>query len=116
MGDKTQTRAGQALTEISNAMVALHREQFGRGPGAAKTTIDGELVVCTLSDVFTQVEKTLIAAGKFDHVRETRTLHQAAHEAEYRQRVEEITGREVKAVMCTVHADPDLAVELFLLG
>jgi uncharacterized protein YbcI len=103
------------LAAISNAMVALHREHFGRGPGAAKAYLTGDLVVCILTDVFTQVEKTLIQAGRVEHVRETRMLHQRAMEAEFRRPVEELTGRTVVAFMSTVHFDPDLAVEIFLL-
>src|ERR1700761_5876924 len=52
------------LTEISNAAVALHREHFGRGPGAAKTHVTDNLVVCVLNDIFTPLERTLIDAGQ----------------------------------------------------
>jgi hypothetical protein len=49
-------------------------------------------------------------------VRQSRALHQAALEPEYKARVAAATGREVRAVLCSVHADPDLAVEVFLLA
>jgi uncharacterized protein YbcI len=116
MTEQEITRSGQLLSDLSNAMVALHREQFGHGPGAARTTIDGNLVTCMLTDVYTQVERTLIDAGEFDHVRKTRSLHQAALEEKYKDQVETITGRRVEAVMCAVHADPDLAIEIFVLA
>ncbi|HZO07452.1 MAG TPA: Na-translocating system protein MpsC family protein [Solirubrobacterales bacterium] len=115
MATKQTAKGGQALTEISNAMVALHREHFGRGPGAAKTILDGDVVVCVLTDVYTQVEKTLIEAGQVEHVRETRALHQTAIEEQYKRRVEEITGRRVNAFLSVVHVDPDVSVETFLL-
>jgi len=116
MAEQETAKGGQVLTDLSNAMVALHREEFGRGPGAAKSVVSDGMVVCVLTDVYTPVEKTLIAAGRFDHVRETRTLQNEAREAEYKGRVEEITGRSVSAMMCSVHADPDVAVEIFLLA
>lgn len=116
MVEKQIPTGGRALTELSNAMVALHREHFGRGAGAAKSFIADEIVVCVLSDIYTQVEKTLIRAGQADHVRETRALHQTALEDEYKSRVEALTGRHVDAFLSVVHVDPDLAVEFFLLG
>jgi uncharacterized protein YbcI len=96
-------------------MVALHRDHFGRGPGAARTFVADDLVVCTLTDVYTQVEKTLIRVGHVDRVRETRTMHQLAMEQEFRAPVEQLTGRKVVAFVSSVHFDPDLAVELFVL-
>ena len=104
------------LAELSNAMVALHREDFGRGPGAARSFASDGMVVCVLTDIYTQVEKTLIRAGQFDHVRDTRALHQEALEADYKRRVEEVTGRPVEAFLRVVHVDPDVSVEVFLLS
>jgi uncharacterized protein YbcI len=96
-------------------MVALHREHFGRGPGAATSVYVDDLVVCTLTDIYTQVEKTLVRAGNRDRVRDTRLLHQLALEPEFKRPVEELTGRAVSAFVSSVHFDPDLAVEVFLL-
>jgi len=47
------------MAELSNAMVALHRRYFGRGPGAAKAIVADDMVVCTLTDIYTPVERTL---------------------------------------------------------
>ena len=81
------------LTEISNAAVALHREHFGRGPGAAKRHLSDNLVVCVLTDVFTPFERTLIDAGQEERVRETRAIHRAATEDVYKLRMEAVLGR-----------------------
>jgi uncharacterized protein YbcI len=116
MAGKETPRGGQALVELSNAMVALHREYFGRGPGAAKSFINDEMAVCVLSDIYTAVERTLIAAGQAEHVRRTRGLHQEALEDEYKTSVEAIVGRRVEAFLSVVHVDPDVAIEVFLLG
>jgi uncharacterized protein YbcI len=115
MAEQQTPKGGQVLTELANAMVALHREHFGRGPGAAKAIVDGDVVVCVLTDIYTQVEKTLIEAGQAAHVRATRALHQAAIEDQYKDRVEAITGRKVSAYLSVVHVAPDVAVETFLL-
>lgn len=104
------------LAEISNAAVALHREHFGRGPGAAKTHLTDNLVVCVLTDVFTPLERTLIEAGQETRVRETRAIHHAATEEAYAERMEAVLGCPVEAHMSTVHVDSDIAVDIFVLG
>jgi uncharacterized protein YbcI len=110
------TAARPQLTDISNAAVALHREHFGRGPGAAKTHVTDNLVVCVLTDVFTPLERTLIDAGQEARVRETRAIHHAATEDAYKGRMEEVLGQPVEAHMSTIHVDPDVAVDIFVLG
>lgn len=116
MVDGQATAARPRLTEISNAAVALHREHFGRGPGAAKTHITDNLVVCVLTDVFTPFEKTLIEAGQEERVRETRAIHRSATEDVYKSRMEEVLGLEVDAHMSSIHVDPDVAVDIFITG
>jgi uncharacterized protein YbcI len=114
--DGQATSARPQLTEISNAAVALHREHFGRGPGAAKTHVSDNLVVCVLTDVFTPFEKTLIDAGQEERVRETRAIHRSATEDVYKQRMEEVLGHRVEAHMSSIHVNPDVAVDIFVLG
>jgi uncharacterized protein YbcI len=116
MVGKDTPKGGSALVELSNTMVALHREYFGRGPGAAKSFIADEMAVCVLGDIYTPVERTLIQAGEAEHVRRTRGLHQEALEREYKASVERIMGRPVTAFLSVVHVDPDVALEVFLLG
>jgi uncharacterized protein YbcI len=110
------TRGSRSLSELSNAMVALHREAYGRGPGGARSFFSEDIAVCVLSDIFNQVERTLIDAGQADHVRRSRMLHETAIEAEYRAAVEAILGRRVEACMSVIHVDPDVAVQTFLLA
>jgi uncharacterized protein YbcI len=114
MADGQVTAARPQLTEISNAAVALHREHFGRGPGAAKTHITDNLVVCVLTDVFTPFEKTLIEAGQEERVRETRAIHRSATEDVYKGRMEAVLGLKVEAHMSSIHVDPDVAVDIFV--
>jgi uncharacterized protein YbcI len=113
--DGRETATRPRLTEISNAAVALHREHFGRGPGAAKTHISDNLVVCVLTDVFTPPERTLIDAGKEERVRETRAIHHSATEDIYKGRMEAVLGQSVTAHLSTIHVDPDVAVDIFVL-
>jgi uncharacterized protein YbcI len=113
-GDLTVGRP--QLTEISNAAVALHREHFGRGPGAAKTHVTENLVVCVLTDIFTPLERTLLDAGQEARVRETRSIHHTATEATYRARMETVLRRPIEAYLSTISVDPDIAVDIFVLS
>jgi uncharacterized protein YbcI len=77
--------------------------------------MQGDLLISTMTDVFTPVERTLIDSGNVERVRETRLVHQLALREELERRVEELTGRRVRAFVSGVHFDPDMAVELFYL-
>src|SRR3954466_16398369 len=111
---------GQALTgpvasEISNAVVRLLREHFGKGPTQAKTLLHDDVVVTVLRGGFTQAEQTLYKAGRADVVHESRRAMQDVLEREMRAAVERLTGRRVSAFMSANHHDPDVSVEVFML-
>lgn len=61
------------------------------------------------------MEKTLVKSGETKTVYDMRASFQDAMAGEFRRVVEDATGRKVIAYMSTVHVDPDLAVEVFLL-
>jgi uncharacterized protein YbcI len=111
----TRSARGEMLARVSNSLVRLHSEYYGRGPTKAKTYLQDDVLFAVLSDIFTTVEKTLIDVGRGEHVRETRHVFQLAMEKRFCQAVEEITGRRVLAFMSQTHIDPDLAVEIFML-
>lgn len=112
----SQRRASSPLVDFSNTMVALHREHFGRGPAAARAYIADGFAICVLTDVYTKVEQTLIDAGRLDHVRDTRLLHQESLEEEYKSAAEAALGRRVIAFVSATHAEPDVEIEVYLLG
>ena len=74
-----------------------------------------DTVVCILRGGFTTVERTLLDTGEVESVYQMRRSFQQAMESEFRQVVEDATGRKVIAYMSSIHIDPDLAVELFVL-
>jgi hypothetical protein len=51
---------GDVLTAISDGMVALLKEFYGRGPTRAKSYYEDDLVVCVLRGGFSRVEQTLL--------------------------------------------------------
>lgn len=106
---------GKVAAAISNAIAGMHHEYYGRGASRTRTVVDRDYVICFMEDVYTPVERTLIDAGKFDTVQETRSAFQATMSDKFTGAVEELTGRKVVAFLSQVHVDPDLSIETFML-
>jgi uncharacterized protein YbcI len=106
---------GAELAEVTKGMVSLHRRFYGKGPTKARTHMVDDTVVCILEGGFTTVERTLIDEHDVDAVLKVRRSFQSAMEHHFTEVVEEVLGRKVIAYMSQIHADPDLAVELFVL-
>jgi uncharacterized protein YbcI len=106
---------GRLLAEITNRIVALMRQHFGRGPIKAKTYVLDNLIVCVLSDGFTAIERTMIEGGEPDRVLEIRRDFQRMMEVRYSEMIQELTGRTVLAFLSQSHVEPDLTVEMFLM-
>ncbi len=100
---------------ISRAMVRLYKNQFGRGPTKARTHIHGDLVVCTLEDSRTPVERRLAEMGEHQRLRDTRLYFQHATESEFRGVVEEVLGRQVRAFISGIDTNKDVSAEVFYL-
>ena len=103
------------LAQISTGLVQLHSQYYGKGPTKAKTHMVNDTVVCILRGGFTTVERTLLDTGDSESVYRMRRSFQQAMEEEFRHIVEGATHRKVIAYMSSIHVDPDLAVELFVL-
>lgn len=106
---------GEALAEISNALVGLHKRFYGKGPVRAKTFLVDNTVLCLLEGGFTIVERTLIDIGRDEVVRDLRHNFQLAMQEQFTEVVETRLNRHVVAYLSQVHTDPDIAVELFML-
>jgi uncharacterized protein YbcI len=61
---QTQSAHGDALTAISDGIVALLKEYYGRGPTQAKSYYEDDLVVCVLRGGLSRVEQTLLEGGR----------------------------------------------------
>jgi len=96
-------------------LVQLHSRYYGKGPTKAKTHLVDDTVVSILRGGFTRVERTLVDTGELESVYQMRRSFQQAMESEFRQVVEDATGRKVIAYMSSINVDPDLAVEIFAL-
>jgi uncharacterized protein YbcI len=110
------TLDGSLRARISNEMVRLHSEYYGRGPTKARVYADGDLVAVVLEETFTPAEKTLIARGESEGIQDIRRRFQRAMADQFRSIVEQATGREVRSFLSETDLENDIAVELFLLG
>jgi uncharacterized protein YbcI len=101
---------------VSNAMVKLYKELFGRGPTKARTNFAGpDLLITSLEDTFTPSEKALVEMGELQRLRDVRMFFQYASESRFRETVEQITGRTVVGFVSGLDASNDIAAELFYL-
>jgi uncharacterized protein YbcI len=94
-------------------MVALHKEQFGRGPTRARSHFAGpDTLVCVLDDVLLPAEHSMVQMGEQLRVAETRMFMQVATRDRFVDVIEQIVGR--KAYSFSSAADPDrgLVVEI----
>jgi uncharacterized protein YbcI len=109
-------RLGDDLAEITNGIVRLFSEYYGRGPTRAKTyLLDDSYVVTVLRDTMTTVERTLARNGHGQLVRHVRLTFQEAMAASFKGVVEETLGRPVAAYHSQILVDEDVGFEFFLL-
>ena len=110
------THTQSVLSAISNEMVAIYKDQFGRGPTKTRTNWAGpDVVVVTLENTFTAAERTLISLGEHGRLRELRMLFQYAEIARFCEPIELLTGRKVRAFISGIDTVADLATEMFVL-
>ncbi len=107
---------GDVLTAVSEGMVALLKEYYGRGPTQAKTYYYDDLVVCLLRGGFTRVEQTLLDGGRGDAVIEQRMAFQQVMRERFTAVIEHATGRNVVGFMSGNQQDPDMICEVFVLS
>ena len=100
---------------MSNAVVRILSECYGRGPTKAKTYVFDNYVVCVLEDFLTTVERTLVEKGREELVRTVRLTFQEAVADRFTSAVAEIMGREIVAYHSQVTFDPPMGFEIFVL-
>jgi uncharacterized protein YbcI len=105
------------LLEISNEMVRLYKEQFGRGPTKTRTMWAGrDVLVVVLEDTLTPAEHNLLGLGEHARLRDLRMFFQYAAVREFCEPIERITGRKVRAFISGLDTGAEgLALETFVL-
>jgi uncharacterized protein YbcI len=111
-----QRTHGDVLTAISDGLVALLKEFYGRGPTRAKSYYEDDLVVCVLREGFSRVEETLLAGGRGQAVIQQRMEFQEVMRERFVKVIEGATGKRVIGFMSGNQQDPDLMCEVFILA
>jgi uncharacterized protein YbcI len=106
---------GDVLTAISDGMVGLLKEFYGRGPTRAKTYYEDDLVVCLLRGGYSRVEQTLLEGGRGGSVIQQRMEFQELMRERFERVIEGATSRRVIGFMSGNQQDPDIMCEVFIL-
>jgi uncharacterized protein YbcI len=107
---------GQLLAAISNSIVALLREKYGRGPMKAKTYALDDMIVCVMRESgFSPIEQTMMESGEPDRVVGMREDFQRVMASAYKETIERLTERKVVAFLSQAHVDPDITMEIFFV-
>jgi uncharacterized protein YbcI len=107
---------GEKLAAVSNAIVKIFSECYGRGPTKAKTYAFDDYVLCVLEDILTTVERTLVDKGEESLVRSVRLRFQEMESEKFTSAVAELMGRPVIAYHSQVTFHPAVGFEMFVLG
>jgi uncharacterized protein YbcI len=116
MNEEQTTSLGEMRSRISNEMVRLQADYYGKGPTRAKTYIVEDLVVVVLEETFTRAEKTLAARGERDAIQHIRRRFQQQMAESFTAIVEQATGRKVRTFVSETDIENDVSVETFLLA
>ncbi len=117
--DGPQTGSGEgsgALKDVSDAMVGLYKEQFGRGPTSARTVWSGpDAITCFLEDTLTPAERNLVRMQEHQRLRDTRMFFQYASVTAFCEAAETIMGRTVRSFISGIDTEVDgLSLETFV--
>jgi uncharacterized protein YbcI len=107
---------GEVLTAVSDGLVALLKEFYGRGPTRVKSYYDDDLVVCVLRGGFSRVEQTLLDGGRGAAVIDQRMAFQELMRERFEAVIEDATGRRVIGFMSGNQQNPDMMCEVFMLS
>jgi uncharacterized protein YbcI len=110
-------RVGSLLLAVSNEMVRLFKEQFGRGPTKARTSWAGpDVLTVVLEDTLTPAERNMVRMGEHERLREMRMFFQYSSVREFCEPIERLTGRKVRAFISGTDSEVEgLSVETFVL-
>ena len=110
-----QRTRGEIAAEISNGIVKLFSEYYGRGPVKAKTYLMDNYSFTVLENTLTTAEATLVQAGQHEMVRDFRLAFQKEMAGRFKGVVELATKQRVLTYQSQLTFDPDHCIEFFVL-
>ena len=115
-GQAPRRSEGEIAADVSNAIVRLFAEYYGRGPIKAKTYLVDDYVFTVLEESLTVAERTLVRAGREELVRNFRLAFQSEMYETFARAVERVVGRRVLTHQSQIAFSPEVCVEFFRLG
>jgi uncharacterized protein YbcI len=103
-----ESRLGDALAGLAQDLAVARRQ--------IAVLKRENAVFVVLQDTLTRGERTLVEAGENDAVLDLRRRWQKVMRSSCSRKIEDLTGRKVVGFMSDNHIDPDIAVEVFILG
>jgi uncharacterized protein YbcI len=113
--DQVVAERGGMLSEVSNAIVQIHKQFYGKGPTLARAHLTRDLLAVVLEGGFTRGEQTLNERGHARDVVLSRMAMQESVQREFRDAIERIVGRSVRSFMSANDPVAGLQAELFIL-
>jgi uncharacterized protein YbcI len=112
----SESEGGPARAAISNAVVRILNDLYGKGAARTRTYIADDHVFCALEGVLTTVERTLAEADEKDLVRELRLRFGELVRPVLGAEVTRLVGRQVLSIETQLVFDPDTMFLIFVLG
>src|SRR3954462_7629082 len=104
---------GAVRSAVSQAVVRIHAEHYGKGATQAKTYAWDNVIVTVLADVLTTAERTLVGVARGDTVRDVRTVFQHTMAETFRAAGGAPGGGRVGSFLPRVDRAPGWGVEFF---
>ena len=106
---------GAVRSAISQAIVRIHAEHYGKGATQAKTYVWDDLVVTVLRDLLTSPSARSSTSTASTRCARSARRSSSAWSETFRAAVERLTGRRVQSFMSQVDPNNGLGVEVFVL-
>jgi uncharacterized protein YbcI len=106
---------GRLSSAISNSVVRIYADYVGRGPTRARTVVNTNVITVVLQDTLTKAERRLVEHGKEEAVVAGRRVFQSTMKSDLVGAVEDLCNASVVAFLSDHQAQPDYAVEVFVL-
>lgn len=115
-GQRAPGERGLMLAAISNAVVRIHKQFYGKGPTKARSHFSESVLVVVLERGLMRSEQTLCERGQTEAVVHARLAMQRSIEPEMRAAIETELRRPVRSLMNAVDPHNELEVVLCVLA
>jgi len=116
-GEGSNANGGHSLLlKISNAMVRVQKEYFGKGPTQAKSYMLDDFLLIIMRGGVTVAERTMLDSDRENLVREFRQEFENEMTRRLTDMIEDLTGRRVLTYQSQILFDPDIVLEIFFFA